>query len=99
MIASDTFWREGLPQWVALSEVAAELGLHTPMPATPEPTGYAPVDVPISGPQATGYPANVLGENLRIIHDVASELRICSNTTIVHTENQAFTHSGDCFSC
>jgi uncharacterized RDD family membrane protein YckC len=56
---SSLVWREGLPQWVALREVAAELGVDTPVPAPPEPTGYAPVDEPISAPQATVSPAGI----------------------------------------
>lgn len=32
---SSLVWREGLPQWVALREVAAELGVDTPVPAPP----------------------------------------------------------------
>ncbi|UUF03876.1 RDD family protein [Xanthomonas hortorum] len=60
---SSLVWREGLPQWVALREVAAELGVDTPVPAPPEPTGYAPVDVPGSEPQATVFPTSVPVDN------------------------------------
>ena len=60
---SSLVWREGLPQWVALREVAAELGVDTAVPATPEPTGYTSVDVPGSEPQATVYPTSAPVDN------------------------------------
>ncbi|MEQ8081136.1 RDD family protein [Xanthomonas hortorum pv. vitians] len=60
---SSLVWREGLPQWVALREVAAELGVDTPVPAPPEPTGYTSVDVPGSEPQATVYPTSAPVDN------------------------------------
>ncbi|WOB47849.1 RDD family protein [Xanthomonas hydrangeae] len=60
---SSLVWREGLPQWVALREVAAELGVDTAVPATPEPTGYTSVDVPGSEPQATVYPTSAPADN------------------------------------
>ncbi|WP_115514058.1 RDD family protein [Xanthomonas arboricola] len=36
-------WREGLPQWVTLSEVASELGLDTLAPASPPTAAEAPM--------------------------------------------------------
>ncbi|MCC4621043.1 RDD family protein [Xanthomonas cassavae CFBP 4642] len=39
---SSLVWREGLPQWVTLGEVAAELGLDTPIPAPAAPAADAP---------------------------------------------------------
>ncbi|WP_115563017.1 RDD family protein [Xanthomonas arboricola] len=36
-------WREGLPQWVTLSEVASELGLDTQAPASPPAAADAPM--------------------------------------------------------
>ncbi|MCC4615813.1 RDD family protein [Xanthomonas campestris pv. asclepiadis] len=56
--ASSLVWREGLPQWVALGEVAAELGVATAVPMPPAPAGDASVDVPHSAPQATVDPAS-----------------------------------------
>ncbi|MBB5865018.1 RDD family protein [Xanthomonas sp. 3058] len=55
---SSLVWREGLSQWVALSEIAAELDVDTPVPATPEPSGYAPVMAPTSHPQASAPTAD-----------------------------------------
>ncbi|CAD0363130.1 RDD family protein [Xanthomonas sp. WHRI 8391] len=60
---SSLVWREGLPQWVALREVAAELGVDTAVSAPPEPTGYTSVDVPASEPQATVYPTSAPVDN------------------------------------
>lgn len=60
---SSLVWREGLPQWVALREVAAELGVDTAVSAPPEPTGYMSVDVPGSEPQATVYPTSAPVDN------------------------------------
>ncbi|PPT73668.1 RDD family protein [Xanthomonas arboricola pv. populi] len=57
--AASLVWREGLPQWVALGEVAAELGIDTAVPAPAAPAGDAPVDVAHSEPQATVYPTSV----------------------------------------
>ncbi|PPU38285.1 RDD family protein [Xanthomonas arboricola] len=56
--ASSLVWREGLPQWVALGEVAAELGVDTAVPMPPAPTADADLDVPRSAPQATVDPAS-----------------------------------------
>ncbi|MCC4608870.1 RDD family protein [Xanthomonas campestris] len=44
---SSLVWREGLPQWVALHEVAAELGLDGAGPAVPEAGGPPRVETPI----------------------------------------------------
>ncbi|MFC7521073.1 RDD family protein [Xanthomonas populi] len=52
---SSLVWREGLPQWVALREVAAELGLDSPVTAAPEPLEVAPLVAPISDPQTKAY--------------------------------------------
>ncbi|KQQ84064.1 RDD family protein [Xanthomonas sp. Leaf131] len=52
---SSLVWREGLPQWVALREVAAELGVDTPVTDAPEPAEVAPVSAPSSDPQTAAY--------------------------------------------
>ncbi|CAE1139348.1 RDD family protein [Xanthomonas euroxanthea] len=56
--ASSLVWREGLPQWVTLGEVAAELDVATAVPMPPAPTADADPDVPRSAPQATVDPAS-----------------------------------------
>ncbi|WP_115050841.1 RDD family protein [Xanthomonas arboricola] len=56
--ASSLVWREGLPQWVTLGEVAAELGVATAVPLPPAPTADADLDVPRSAPQATVDPSS-----------------------------------------
>ncbi|MBB5676443.1 RDD family protein [Xanthomonas arboricola] len=53
--ASSLVWREGFPQWVALGEVVAELGIDTAAPSV----GDAPVNVAHSEPQATVHPTSV----------------------------------------
>ncbi|MEB1610285.1 RDD family protein [Xanthomonas campestris pv. campestris] len=53
--ASSLVWREGLPQWVALGEVAAELGIDTAAPSV----GDVPVNVAHSEPQATVHPTSI----------------------------------------
>ncbi|PPT95427.1 RDD family protein [Xanthomonas arboricola] len=62
--ASSLVWREGFPQWVALGEVAAELGIDTSVPATAAPIGGAPVDGAHAEPQATVYPTSVAVDHL-----------------------------------
>ncbi len=44
-------WREGLPQWVTLSEVASELGVDAAGPVTTEPPVYSPVAAPADSAQ------------------------------------------------
>ncbi|NJC31841.1 putative RDD family membrane protein YckC [Xanthomonas arboricola] len=58
--ASSLVWREGFPQWVALGEVIAELGIDTAVPAPAAPSvGDVPVNVAHSEPQATVHPTSV----------------------------------------
>ncbi|WP_435004739.1 RDD family protein [Xanthomonas arboricola] len=58
--ASSLVWREGFPQWVALGEVMAELGIDTAVPAPAAPSvGDVPVNVAHSEPQATVHPTSV----------------------------------------
>ncbi|HEY0333078.1 MAG TPA: GYF domain-containing protein [Stenotrophomonas sp.] len=58
-IALDTLvWREGLPQWQPLSEVAAELGL--PTPHATEPVNPAPPPLPRTGATPTAHPTAVM---------------------------------------
>ncbi|QJD69080.1 DUF4339 domain-containing protein [Xanthomonas campestris pv. badrii] len=60
---SSLVWREGLPQWVALGEVTAELGLDTPLPAPVAPAADAPAVAatkevsPAAGASAADAPA------------------------------------------
>lgn len=49
-------WREGLPQWVTLSEVASELGVDAAGPAIPEPAS-SPVAAPADAAQWAAAPA------------------------------------------
>ncbi|MCS3808476.1 RDD family protein [Xanthomonas sp. 4461] len=51
-------WREGLPQWVTLSEVASELGADATGPATTEPPVYSPVAAPADSAQWAATAAN-----------------------------------------
>ncbi|AUJ11405.1 RDD family protein [Xanthomonas oryzae pv. oryzae] len=48
-------WREGLAQWVALHEVAAELGLDSAVWATTEASGPTPADVPSEAPLSNAH--------------------------------------------
>ncbi|WP_126947716.1 RDD family protein [Xanthomonas sp. BRIP62409] len=63
--ASSLVWREGLPQWVTLGEVAAELDVATAVPMPPAPTADADLDVPRSAPQATADPASGAADGTR----------------------------------
>lgn len=47
---SSLVWREGLPQWVALHEVAAELGLDHTVSAAAQASGPTRVDAPVDAP-------------------------------------------------
>ncbi|PPT43038.1 RDD family protein [Xanthomonas arboricola] len=58
--ASSLVWREGFPQWVALGEVAAELGIDTAVPAPAAPSvGDVSVNVAHNESQATVHPTSV----------------------------------------
>ncbi|KLD70627.1 RDD family protein [Xanthomonas pisi] len=50
-------WREGLPQWVTLTEVASELGVDAAGPAIPEPPASSPVAAPADAAQWAAAPA------------------------------------------
>ncbi|MCC4634619.1 MULTISPECIES: RDD family protein [Xanthomonas] len=52
-------WREGLPQWVTLSEVASELGLDTLAPASPPTAADAPVPAQGEAAPAVAPPADI----------------------------------------
>ncbi|RBK88788.1 RDD family protein, partial [Xanthomonas oryzae pv. oryzae] len=52
---SSLVWREGLAQWVALHEVAAELGLDSAVWATTEASGPTPADVPSEAPLSIAH--------------------------------------------
>ncbi|QBG86925.1 RDD family protein [Xanthomonas oryzae] len=52
---SSLVWREGLAQWVALHEVAAELGLDSAVWATTEAGGPTPADVPSEAPLSIAH--------------------------------------------
>ncbi|MEA9577931.1 RDD family protein [Xanthomonas nasturtii] len=51
-------WREGLPQWVTLSEVASELGLDTQAPASPPAAADAPMPEQGEAAPAVALPAD-----------------------------------------
>ncbi|MFC0153785.1 RDD family protein [Xanthomonas dyei] len=51
-------WREGLPQWVTLSEVASELGLDTRAPASPPTAADAPMPEQGEAAPAVATPAD-----------------------------------------
>ncbi|KQR12830.1 MULTISPECIES: RDD family protein [Xanthomonas] len=51
-------WREGLPQWVTLSEVASELGLDTLAPASPPIAADAPMPEQGEAAPAVALPAD-----------------------------------------
>ncbi|WP_311240673.1 MULTISPECIES: RDD family protein [unclassified Xanthomonas] len=51
-------WREGLPQWVTLSEVASELGLDTLAPASPPTAADAPMPEQGETAPAVALPAD-----------------------------------------
>ncbi|MEQ8034451.1 RDD family protein [Xanthomonas sp. WHRI 6106] len=74
---SSLVWREGLPQWVALHEVAAELGLDGARPAVPEAGGPPRVETPIDAPlsaadSADGAPAMASPVAARPVNDHAA---------------------------
>ncbi|MGV7195642.1 RDD family protein [Xanthomonas axonopodis] len=71
---SSLVWREGLPQWVALHEVAAELGLDGVGPAVPEAGGPPRVETPTDAPlsaadSADGVPGTALPVAARPVND------------------------------
>ncbi|MCL1530393.1 RDD family protein [Xanthomonas nasturtii] len=55
---SSLVWREGLPQWVALHEVAAELGLDHTVSAAAQASGPTRVDAPVDAPPPAASPAD-----------------------------------------
>ncbi|APO95362.1 RDD family protein [Xanthomonas vesicatoria] len=65
-------WREGLPQWVTLSEVASELGMDTLAPALPPTAADAPMPEHAEVAQATALPAATVPGDLAPVAELPS---------------------------